>query len=127
MIEHAGCLLLLQRNHAPFRNDWNLPSGYVEYDESPSHAAVREVFEESGLQVMIKRLLNIYFFADDPRGNGVLIVYKCQILGGELRATSEAIHPTFFAPQNLPENLAGGGHDQAIHAWQKAIKLEKNR
>jgi hypothetical protein len=73
------------------------------------------------LRVEVKRLVDIYFFADDPRGNGILIVYECHPVGGELRATEEAINPTFFPVENIPENLSGGGHNQAVYAWKKRL------
>ena len=62
-----GCLLLIRRTHEPFGEQWNVPAGYVEIDEDPAHAVVREVYEETGLPVEIGRLVNVYFFNDDPR------------------------------------------------------------
>ena len=123
IIEHHNMVLLFQRAYAPFQGAWNLPAGYVEHDEHPSHAVIREVHEETGLKVRIEHLHDIYFFEDDPRGNGLLIVYTCQILGGELTASHEGGHLKFFSRQDLPGNLAGGGHNQAILAW-KATKTE---
>jgi 8-oxo-dGTP pyrophosphatase MutT (NUDIX family) len=38
--------LLLERTHEPFKGRWNLPAGYVEADESPVQAALRETCEE---------------------------------------------------------------------------------
>ncbi|MFX0114549.1 MAG: NUDIX domain-containing protein [Candidatus Hodarchaeota archaeon] len=75
IIEKKASIWLLQRAHEPFRLKWNLPAGYVEIDEHPSQAVVREVKEETGLDVTMESLINIYFFDDDPRGNGILIVY----------------------------------------------------
>lgn len=120
LIEQDGRLLLLQRTHAPFEHCWNLPAGYAEIDESPLQTAVREVCEETGLRVGVEGLIDVYFFADDPRGNGILIVYRCRSVGGELTATAEGANPTFFAARDIPQNLAGGGHDQAILAWQSS-------
>jgi ADP-ribose pyrophosphatase YjhB (NUDIX family) len=120
LIEQDGRLLLLQRTHTPFELCWNLPAGYAESNESPHQTVVREVYEETGLHVEVERLTDVYFFADDPRGNGILIVYKCRCVGGELTATAEAANPTFFAASDIPRNLAGGGHDQAILAWQSS-------
>ena len=117
VIEQDGKLLLIQRTNDPFRGCWNLPAGYVEVDESPLQAAIREVFEETGLQVEIEKLVDLYFFVDDPRGNGILIVYKCVPIGGRLKETLEGVKPTFFKEVDIPKNLAGGGHNQAIHAW----------
>jgi len=118
LIKRDGDLLLLQRTTAPFRHCWNLPAGYAETDESPVQTVVREVHEETGLQVEVEGLVDVYFFDDDPRGNGILIVYECRVTGGDLIESSEAVNPTFFPWNGLPENLAGGGHDQAVRAWQ---------
>ena len=119
LIEQDEKLLLIQRTHDPFFNCWNLPAGYVEVDESPLQAVSREVYEETGLQVEIERLVDVYFFDNDQRGNGILIVYKCRPVGGKLTDTLEGVNPTFFKSNNIPKNLAGGGHNQAIHAWKE--------
>jgi 8-oxo-dGTP diphosphatase len=111
--------LLIQRTHEPFRQQWNVPAGYVEIDENPAQAVVREVYEETGLQVEIDQLVNVYFFDDDPRGNGILIAYQCHIVGGEPAESAEGTSPTFFARDQIPEELAGGGHREAILAWQE--------
>ena len=123
LIELNNKILLLQRTQAPFANCWNLPAGYVEADESPIQAVVREVYEEVGLQVEIANLVDIYFFNDDPRGNGILVVYNCVIIGGALIESDEAIAPTYFSYNDIPKSLAGGGHNQAIRAWQERIEL----
>ena len=120
LIEHDGRLLVLQRTCPPFEHCRNLPAGYAEADEAPVRTVVREVYEETGLQVEVDSLAGLYFFDDDPRGNGILIVYRCCIIGGDLSESSEAVNPTFFGPDEIPTNLAGGGHDQAIRAWQEA-------
>jgi ADP-ribose pyrophosphatase YjhB (NUDIX family) len=80
---------------------------------------VREAYEETGLHVVTEGLVDVHFFDDDPRGNGILIVYACRVVGGELRPSQEGSDPTFFRPVDLPASLAGGGHDQAVHAWQR--------
>jgi 8-oxo-dGTP diphosphatase len=117
LIPKAGKILLIRRATPPFQGLWNLPAGYVEIDECPTAAVCREVQEESGLDVQVVSLSGVYFFDDDPRGNGILIVYTCDIVGGSLMETAEGLTPTFFAPQQLPMDLAGAGHDQAVHDW----------
>jgi 8-oxo-dGTP diphosphatase len=119
LIELDKKILLLQRTQAPFAHCWNLPAGYVEADESPVQAVIREVYEEVGLQVEVTGLVDVYFFDDDPRGNGILVVYNCIIVGGVLTDSDEATAPTCFVSQDIPARLAGGGHDQAIRAWQE--------
>ena len=118
LIERDQTLLLVQRTTAPFRHSWNLPAGYAEADENPTRTVVREVHEETGLQVEVEALVDVYFFDDDPRGNGIFIVYSCRVTDGDLVESSEAVNPTFFRRENLPEDLAGGAHDQAVRAWR---------
>jgi ADP-ribose pyrophosphatase YjhB (NUDIX family) len=48
----AGRLLLIQRGHDPHRGLWSLPGGRIEAGESPEQAVVREVREETGLDVV---------------------------------------------------------------------------
>jgi 8-oxo-dGTP diphosphatase len=120
LIERDGALLLIRRTDDPFRGCWNLPAGYAEADEAPLETVVREVHEETGLRVAPESLVDVYYFDDDPRGNGILIVYKCRSVGGILRASRESVDPTFFGASEVPKDLAGGGHNQAILAWRGA-------
>lgn len=48
----AGRLLLIQRGHEPHAGLWSLPGGRIEAGESPEQAVVREVREETGLDVV---------------------------------------------------------------------------
>jgi mutator protein MutT len=118
IIEQSGCLLLIRRTTEPFAGKWNLPAGYVDVDETPAQAVTREVEEETGLQVEGTQLENVYFADDDPRGNTLLIVYRCRVKGGVLRETKEGRDPTYFSAGDIPAELSGGGHDQAILAWK---------
>ncbi len=120
LLEKDGKLLLLKCTHAPFEDYWNIPAGYAEIDEHPDRTVVREVLEEAELHVEVDQLTAIYHFDDDPRGNGILVVYTCHKVGGQLAATDEGIEPTYFGADEIPEKLARGGHDQAIRAWQRS-------
>jgi 8-oxo-dGTP diphosphatase len=53
--DDAGRLLLVQRGHDPHRGLWSLPGGRIERDESAEQAVVREVREETGLDVAPRR------------------------------------------------------------------------
>lgn len=119
VIEQDDKLLLLKRANPPWQGDWNLPAGYVEADEAPADAAVRETREETGLKIQVGALLSEYFFNDDPRGNGLLLVYHGMVTGGQLKTTPETEEAAYFGPDELPENICGAGHRRAVAAWRR--------
>lgn len=121
MIVKNDSLLLVRRAFEPWKNCWYLPAGYVEVDENPHEATRREVLEETGLIVQVSRLLGGYFFNDDPRGNGFLLIYECHIRSGELILTPETNEAGFFSREQLPHPLAGAGHQSAILDWKSGI------
>lgn len=118
LIEKNGRLLLLKRSRQPWQGCWNLPAGYVEVDETPAAAAEREVLEECGLDVRATELQAALFFADDPRGNGLLLVYHAEVSGGELHTSPEVTETGWFSPDEIPVNLAGAGHRETIQRWK---------
>lgn len=110
-------LLLVQRAMDPWKESWYIPAGYAEIDETPAQTAEREIWEETGLKVHAKELVNIYFYDDDPRGNGLLVLFNCELISGNIQISNEALDARFFAAYELPENLAGVAHIAAVNDW----------
>jgi ADP-ribose pyrophosphatase YjhB (NUDIX family) len=119
LIEQGDRLLLLKRTIDPYLGFWNLPAGHVEADEDPRDAVARETLEESGLVVCATTLFNVFFFDSHPRGCGILLAYKCSILGGSLENAEVDSEPSFFDPEDLPKPICRMGQDLAILAWQE--------
>ena len=126
LIEKDGNLLLLQRNYEPWKGSWMVPAGYVEADEDPKDAAKREVREETGLEVELSDLLDVYYFTDDPRGNGVAFVYKAEKISGEIKINGEASAAKFFHWNEIPANLTKGGHDKMIRQWSWQLQQKES-
>jgi len=125
LIEHDNKLLLLQRNHEPWKGTWMVPAGYVEADEDPKDAAIREVHEETGLEVELGDLFHVYYFDDDPRGNGVAFVYKAEKISGGINLNSESSDARFYYWHEIPSNLTLGGHDKIITEWQRQAQQKE--
>ena len=118
MIVEDGAVLLVQRAHDPFKGQWMLPAGFVEYGEFAEESAVREADEETNLEVELRGLWGFYFGTDDPRNVAHLAVYAAQRLGGELRAGDDAMDARFFKPDAIPAEIAFKTHQRALADWQ---------
>lgn len=79
-------ILLVKRNREPFIGKWMLPSGFLEFGESPEEGIKREVFEETGLKVRELKLDRIAQSVDDFREPGhYYIVYRVIVEKGKLK------------------------------------------
>jgi 8-oxo-dGTP diphosphatase len=117
LAERDSKVLLVKRRYEPRQGDWALPAGFVEIDEGPVQAALRELTEETGLIGRIRGIIGTYHIRSDPRGPIVTILYHAQIVGGELQAGDDAAEVRFFTPDELPKNLAFASTRQALHRW----------
>jgi 8-oxo-dGTP diphosphatase len=125
LVETEGRVVLVRRGVEPKAGLWSLPSGYVEADERAEAAAVREMQEETGLEVEIEDLLGVYSFGREPQ-TGVLILYSAHTTGGTLQAGDDAQEVRTFAPDELPpdDRIAFGTHLQALHEWRRARAID---
>lgn len=97
-------ILLIERSNPPFKGEYALPGGYVEYNEKVEDAVTREIEEETGLKTEIMNLVGVYSDPDrDPRGHTISTVYYLKITGGELTSGSDAENAKFFPLNELPE------------------------
>ncbi len=70
VFDRADRLLLIKRGHPPFKGKYALPGGFVDVGETVEAAALRELFEETGIRGAIIRLIGIYSNPKrDPRGH----------------------------------------------------------
>jgi len=118
LVERKGQVALVRRGVEPGRGRWSLPSGYVELDESPEEAAVRETREELGLHIEIDGLLNTFTFSN-PQSQGVLLVYAAHVIDGELVAGDDAVDAAWFGPDDLPD-VAFRQHREVLRQWRQA-------
>lgn len=116
-----GKVLMVKRAMEPARGSWCFPGGFMEIGETPQQAAIRECKEESGFDVEITNLVDVYYY-EDYRGSGVLILYQGKVVGGQPRAGQDADAVSFFGPDELPENIVIETNIEALAAW-KAGKL----
>jgi len=120
LAERAGKVALVRRAVDPGKGKWGLPAGYLEGDETAEQGAIRECLEETGLEVAITDLIDVYSFGKETERTGVLIVYAAQVIGGALRAGDDASDARFFGPLELPDDIAFSTHRRALADWHRA-------
>jgi ADP-ribose pyrophosphatase YjhB (NUDIX family) len=125
LAERDGKVVLVRRAVVPALGLWCLPSGFVESDESPAEAAVRECLEETGLQVRLTGLLDVTQYGNDKRGSGIIILYRAQVVGGEPRPGDDASEVGFFGPDEMPADIAFPSNRQALARWKEKVTSKK--
>ncbi len=113
LVNDDGELVLQRRKIDPGRGKWTFPSGYVERGERVEDAAVREAFEETGLEIQITGLHGLYSHPGNPVA---LAVYTANAVGGTIAVSEESLEVATFSPTALPE-LAFDHDAQIVASW----------
>ena len=111
-------VLLVKRGMNPEKGKWSIPAGFLDYGEDPQITAAREVEEETNLLINITGLLDIYFNSEalTQGGASIFILYRAEVVAGDLRAGDDAEEASFFGGDELPELAFSSTHD-AIERW----------
>ncbi len=108
MEDLPGCpVVLIARRNPPL--GWALPGGFVDVGETVEQAALREIAEETGLQIRDPRLLGVYSDPDrDPRGHTVSVVFAAPA-SGQPHAGDDALDLRLVDPRRPPETVFDHG------------------
>jgi 8-oxo-dGTP diphosphatase len=99
IFDPQGRVLLCHRRDMDM---WNLPGGGLEGSELPTEAVLREVREETGLEVEIERLLGVYGKNDKD----LVFTFECRVVGGQLTTTDESDEYGYFTLDQIPLNTS---------------------
>lgn len=118
IFDREGKFLLTKRED---NGQWCLPGGAVEAGESVAEACIREVFEETGLHVRVKRLVGVYSHPDQlvvyKDGNKAFIVaihFEAEVIGGTLGLSNETTDFGYFALEEIGGLQMLGRHKERI-------------
>lgn len=114
IIEYDGRVLALRQLH---RRGWSLPGGLVDGGEQPRDTVIREVREETGLDIEPGSVMATHF-VDDIKHIDVLFRVRCD-REPQVRVSSEALEAGWFALDELPEP------DESTRRIQQAVKLAR--
>ena len=106
VIVSDGKVLLVKRGREPLAGQWSLPGGAVEVGETLEECLVRELREETGLEVEVGPVIEVFDrITHDTDGrveyHFVLVDYLCWAIGGELRPASDVDDAMYVAPDGL--------------------------
>jgi len=128
----AGAVLLVRRADD---GEWGLPAGAIDPGECPAQAVVREVWEETGLRVRPVRVIGVFggeplLRTTYPNGDQceyTVIVYFCEVVGGELRARDGEASGFAYVPLDrladygvrYPSAIYAAGDGPAMFQWSE--------
>ena len=123
LIEKEGYVLLGKRRGGFGEGNWGLPQGYIEFDEDFVSGAIREVKEETGLDVEIRSIINVVSNLLSPELHTLAIVLLAGVVSGELCAGDD-LETLEWVPLSgpLPE-MAFEADEHIIERYRKT-KLE---
>ncbi len=124
VIVRDGKILFQRRTD---NNRWGLIGGLVELNETYGQAALREIREETGLEVRLEAFLGIFHNHDMVWGNGdaahvISAMFVAGIVSGEPRIDEESFELRFFAREEIPE-LFAEDHIAALEAYFRGVRL----
>lgn len=110
-------ILLIQRGREPARGQWSLPGGRVEAGEDVLDAVVREVREETGLDVVVDREVGTVRRPAPSGGTYVIRDFIVTPTVGELAAGDDALDARWVPLADLGDWDTSKGLVEALEAW----------
>ena len=115
MVERDNQLVLIRRTAPPLQGYWVPPAGHVELGESVTEATIREAREETGLEIVLEQLVNVYSHGD---ADVMIVAYRARAIGGQPRAGDDAGEVGLFAPGRIPVQAPPDGlQGTALDRW----------
>jgi 8-oxo-dGTP diphosphatase len=121
-------LLLVRRGKPPLQGAWSIPGGMLEVGETLEEAVVRELAEETGIEVRVLDLVEVFQrISHDDAGrvqyHFVILDYLCEKVGGEAQAGSDASDLAWVAEADLSHYELT---PSALPMIQRAFQIQRN-
>ncbi len=117
ILDGKGNILLIKRKYPPFKDFYALPGGFIEKGESPKQAIMREIKEETNLEVEIVEKIGVYDKPGrDPRGEIHSTAFLCKIIGdiSKLKASMDSKDASFTPIMELNHIKFAFDHKQIL-------------
>lgn len=127
----GACALIVQDDRVLLQRradsgNWSMPGGVMEIGETIAETAVREVREETGLDVALTGILGLYTdpghviaYSDGEVRQEFVVAYTAQVIGGALRVSDESTELRWIAPAELDDLLVHESVRLRLRHWQE--------
>jgi 8-oxo-dGTP diphosphatase len=131
-----GRALLVRRGSEPLRGEWSIPGGKLELGATLEEGVARELLEETGLEVRVMELIEVFdrIYLDEaasvgvgkkgPRFHYVIVDYLCERIGGAAVAGSDVTDVAFAREAELGKYRLT---ETAMRILQKAFAMDRVR
>jgi ADP-ribose pyrophosphatase YjhB (NUDIX family) len=120
LVSDGRRVLLVRRAAPPRVGYWALPAGYMDGDELPEAALVREVAEETGLCIEVRDFRSVTPLGGWAEQRGLLLLYRAEPAGPvqELSPQDDVSEVRWFEPAEIPwTDLAFESTAEILHGW----------
>ena len=136
VVIEAGRALLIRRGSEPLRGQWSIPGGSLELGESLQEGVARELLEETGLEVRVLDLIEVfdrvyhdpYIGASSdssrPKFHFVIVDYLCERISGEPRAASDVTDVAYAREDELDQYHLT---ETATRVLKRAFAMDRER
>jgi 8-oxo-dGTP diphosphatase len=134
VIIDRGRTVLIRRGTEPLLGQWSIPGGALEIGETLEEGVIRELLEETGLQVRVLELIELFdrIYLENgsaakgqkPRFHYVIADYLCELVAGEPRAGSDVTEMAFASEDELAKYHLT---EMATRVLQKAFAMSRAR
>lgn len=136
VVIQQGRVLLIRRGSEPLRGEWSIPGGTLELGESLQEGVARELLEETGLEVRVLEVIEVFdrIFLDEsarslerrpgPRFHFVIVDYLCERVGGDPCAGSDVTDVVFAREDELVQYHLT---ETATRVLKKAFEMARAR
>lgn len=134
VVIEQGRALLIRRGREPLLGEWSIPGGTLELGETLEEGVARELLEETGLQVRVLELIEVFdrIYVESTAGAGetrkgprfhyVIADYLCERIGGEAVAGSDVTDVAFAGKEELEKYKLT---ETALRILHKAFAMER--